>query len=59
MHVTSDIERIGYDCTNIGELALEVSEDGIKFSDQAVAELNTGFDKVLSIVDQKHILIEE
>ncbi len=52
MHVTSDIERIGDHCTNIGELALEVSEEGVKFSDQAVTELNTGFDKVLSIVDQ-------
>lgn len=51
MHVTRDIERIADHCTNIGEEALQVSNEGIKFSDQAVSELYLGFDKVLSIVD--------
>jgi phosphate:Na+ symporter len=52
MHVTSDIERIADHCTNIGESAQEVAEEGIKFSDQAIVDLEMGFDKVLDIVDK-------
>lgn len=51
MHVTSDIERIADHCTNIGEAALEVADEGLKFSEQAQADLEMGFAKVLSIVD--------
>lgn len=51
MHVTNDIERIADHCTNMAELAQQVSNESIKFSENAVEDLNMGFDKVLNIVD--------
>ncbi len=46
-HIIGDIERVGDHADNIAELAIEVIEKDISFSDRAVEDLEIMFEKVM------------
>jgi len=47
-HTIGDIERVGDHADNIAELAVEVIEKDISFSDRAIEDLEIMFEKVMS-----------
>ncbi|WFD09584.1 Na/Pi cotransporter family protein [Tepidibacter hydrothermalis] len=47
-HTIGDIERVGDHADNIAELAVEVIEKDISFSDRAIEDLKIMFEKVMS-----------
>ncbi len=51
MHITGDIERIGDHCKNIAEFAQIKKNEGIPFSDEAIAELSSAFEQLNGMVD--------
>lgn len=57
-HIVSDIERIGDHAENVAELAHEMIEDGIRFTDNSTAELLDMKEQVSSILaDSLHMFV--
>lgn len=50
-HVLNDLERIGDHAENFGEIATEMLEKGLAFSENAGAELKNMQDKILAMFD--------
>lgn len=51
MHVVGDIERIGDHCEIIAELAEMKKDEGLVYSQEAIAEIKDAFQKLNKIVD--------
>jgi len=52
LHAANDIERISDHGDNIADLALELIENNIQFTDDAIAELKDMYDLVMKIYDK-------
>jgi phosphate:Na+ symporter len=51
MHATNDIERIGDHCMNITNIAMDIKEQNLQFSDMARTELEEAFSIIKQMVN--------
>jgi len=56
--ITSDIERIGDHAKNIAESAIELNDEQLTFSAEAVAELTTMFEQTQKAVSSSYVSFE-
>lgn len=58
-HVLNDLERIGDHAENFGEIATQMQNDGLQFSERAMAELKGMQDKVLQMFEIATTVFDE